>query len=319
MWNDCIIKNIRNPILRQTLKTKTGNDTGTDVMNYTIEELQDRIKTIANLPTLPHIASRLMRIVNSPTTSAETVASLVSQDISLSAKVLRLANSAFYGIPRSINTLNNAVVILGFKIIQTMVLSLTVFDMFVGDEEEGEAVFDRNEFWRHSLRCGVISRLLAHKRRRNFALDPEEAFCAGLLHDVGKVVMEQHLNADFHEALHHARGRGISTFEAEREVLGYTHCDVASWLTGSWALPEEIEQPLIRHHEPHLAKVCPDSVMICHIADILSAAADGDEAQAVAAGLTAKAAALGLSARDLSDVAAEIPAEMERASLFINR
>jgi HD-like signal output (HDOD) protein len=288
-------------------------------MNCTIEELQDRIKTIANLPTLPHIASRLMQIVNSPSTSAETVASLVSQDVSLSAKVLRLANSAFYGIPRSINTLNNAVVILGFKIIQTMVLSLTVFDMFVGDDgEEGGAVFDRDEFWRHSLRCAVISRLLAHKRRRNFALDPEEAFCAGLLHDVGKVVMEQYLNADFHKALHHAKERGIPTFDAEREVLGYTHCDVASWLTGSWALPDEIEQPIVCHHEPQAAQVCPDAVMICHIADALSAAADGEEAHKAADGLTEKAATLGLSARDLSDVIEEIPAEMERASLFIN-
>jgi len=94
---------------------------------------------------------------------------------------------------------------------------------------------------------------------------------------------------------------------------------VASWLTGSWALPDEIEQPIVCHHEPQLAKVSPDSVMICHIADVLSAAADGEEARAAAGGLAEKAATLGLSARDLSDVVEEIPAEMERASLFINR
>ena len=290
-------------------------------MNYSLEELQDRIKTIANLPTLPHIASRLMQIVHSPETSADAVASLVSQDISLSAKVLRLANSAFYGIPKSINTLNNAVVILGFKIIQTMVLSLTVFDMFACEDDDDGAVFDRNEFWNHSLRCATIARLLAHRRRRNFALDPEEAFCAGLLHDVGKVVMEQYLNADFHRALHHARSNGLSNFDAERETLGYTHCDVASWLTGSWSLPDEIEQPLICHHEPEDATICSASVMTCHIADALSKIEDGNEtaAREAVAALERKAKVLDLSARDLAETIAEIPAEMERASLFIKR
>jgi len=291
-------------------------------MNYNLEELQDRIKTIANLPTLPHIASRLMQIVNSPNTSADTVASLVSQDISLSAKVLRLANSAFYGIPKSINTLNNAVVILGFKIIQTMVLSLTVFDMFTrnSDDEAGVA-FDRNDFWRHSLRCAVLGRLLAHRRRRSFALDPEEAFCAGLLHDVGKVVMEQYLNQDFHRALHHARLHGLSSFEAERDMLGYTHCDVASWLTGSWSLPDEIEQPLICHHEPEEATICADSVMICHLADILSKVNEKDEAavQEAATALEQKARMLGLSVRDLMETMGDIQGEMDRASLFIGR
>lgn len=288
-------------------------------MNYTIEELQDRIKIIANLPTLPHIASRLMRIVNSPTTSADTIAALVSQDISLAAKVLRLANSAFYGVPRSINTLNNAVIILGFKVIQTLVLSLTVFDMFTSDDDK-DPVFDRNEFWRHSLKCGVISRLLAYKRKRSLlALDPEEAFCAGLLHDVGKVVMEQYLNHDLHRALRHAMVRNISDFEAERRVLGYTHCDVASWLIGTWSLPDEIEQSMVCHHEPEDATVRADAVMICHIADIMSKVdeTDADARAKLVNKISSKAKAVGLSKNDLEEVLEEIPTEMDKASMFI--
>jgi len=285
-------------------------------MAYDLDELQNRVKTIANLPTLPHIASRLMRIVNAPATSANTVAALVAQDVSLSAKVLRLANSAFYGIPKSVNTLNGAVVILGFKIIETMVLSLTVFDMFSNGGGK-PALFDRRAFWKHSLRCGIISRLLAFRRRKIFALDPEEAFCAGLLHDIGKIVMEQYLNTDFHKALHHARMYGISGFEAEKVVLGYTHCDVASWLTGAWSLPDEILQPLICHHEPEEAGDCADAVMVCHIADIVSKI-DGEALPDETAGeLGPKLKTLGLCARDLADIYTEIPAEMEKASLFI--
>jgi len=285
-------------------------------MAYDLDEFQNRIKTIANLPTLPHIASRLMRIVNAPATSANTVAAVVAQDISLSAKVLRLANSAFYGIPKSINTLNSAVVILGFKIIETMVLSLTVFDMF-SDNGGSAALFDRKAFWRHSLRCGVISRLLAFKRRNIFVLDPEEAFCAGLLHDIGKVVMEQYLNADFHKALHHAGMHDISSFEAEKAVLGYTHCDVASWLTGTWSLPDELVQPLICHHEPDEAGACADAVMFCHIADIVSKIESETLPEEAVSELEPKLKTLGLNARDLTDIYREIPSEMEKASLFI--
>ena len=277
-----------------------------------IEELQDKIKAIANLPTLPHIASKLMKIVNSPSASADIVASLVSQDVSLSAKVLRLANSAFYGIPRSINTLKSAVVVLGFKIIHTMVLSLTVFDMF-GKNSSKNALFDREAFWRHSLKCATIARLLAHTRQKNVSLDPEEAFCAGLLHDVGKVVMEQYLHTDFHKALLYARTHRINGFEAEKLVLGYTHCDVALWLTTSWALPNEILQPLIYHHEPALAQGSSDSVTLCHIADILSHADDEfDESE-----LLPKIEALGITPQDLTEVIQKIPAEMEKASGFI--
>jgi HD-like signal output (HDOD) protein len=290
-------------------------------MNYNIEELRDKIKTIANLPTLPHIAARLMRTVNSSTASADTVANLVSQDISLSAKVLRLANSAFYGIPRSVNTINNAVIILGFKIIQTMVLSLTVFDMFAETDKKSAAPFDRDAFWDHSLRCAVIARLLAHKRKRNYALDPEEAFCAGLLHDIGKVVMEQYLNTDFHKALYYAKANNIPIFEAEKEVLGYTHCDVASWLTGTWSLPEEIEQPLVCHHEPEEATICADAVLVCHIADAMSKLnpENQEETETALKELEPMAKQLGLYTRDLQDVITEIPAEMEKSSMFIKK
>jgi len=277
-----------------------------------IEELQDKIKAIANLPTLPHVASKLTKMINSPSTSADIVAALVAQDVSLSAKVLRLANSAFYGIPKSVNTLKSAVVVLGFKILHTMVLSLTVFDMF-GKGDSKSVIFDREAFWQHSLRCATIARLLARTRLGRIAIDPEEAFCAGLLHDIGKVVMEQYLHTDFHKALLHARVHRISGFEAEKYVLGYTHNDVASWLTTSWSLPDEILQPLVHHHEPALAQSCGDSVMLCHIADILSHAGDDfDERE-----LFPQIKSLGITPKDLTGIIQKIPDEMVKALDFI--
>ena len=232
------------------------------------EELQDRIRHIANLPTLPQVASRLMKIINDPMTSSSDVAFVVGQDLSLSAKILRLANSAFYGIPRSITNINNAVVILGLKVINTMVLSLTVFDMFP-ENKRSKLLFDRKAFWIHSLACGTIAKKLATKVKKFVMFDPEEAFCAGLLHDIGKVVMEQYLHEDFHLALKTSKTDNIPMYEAEEEVLGFDHTDVAEWLTSGWGLPMEIQLPLINHHDPAISVQCQDIVALCHYADWL--------------------------------------------------
>lgn len=231
------------------------------------EELQDKIKHIANLPTLPQVATRLMKIINDPLTSSNDVAFVVGQDLSLSAKILRLANSAFYGIPRSITNINNAVVILGLKVINTMVLSLTVFDMFPGDKKQ--FLFDRKAFWVHSLSCGLTAKLLAGKLKKLVLFDPEEAFCAGLLHDIGKVVMEQYMHDDFHKALLLARENNIPMYDAEKEVLGFAHTDVAEWLTSSWGLPTEIQLSLVNHHTPSQSQQNHDLITLCHLSDWL--------------------------------------------------
>ena len=210
------------------------------------KELHNKIERITNLPTLPEIVTRVMHIINEPTTSAQDVAFAVGQDLALSAKMLRLANSAFYGIPRSITSIHNAVVVLGFKVINTMVLGLTVFDLFPYDKRS--ALFNRTAFWRHCTSCGAISRFLVDQMTMFFPFDAEEAFCAGLLHDIGKVVMEQYLHEDFHKALRHAKSKKIPLYEAEKEILGYAHTDVARWLTTNWELPGNLLSPIIHHH-----------------------------------------------------------------------
>lgn len=231
------------------------------------KHIQDKIEQITNLPTLPGIVTRVMQIVHDPSSSSSDVAFVVGQDLALSAKILRLANSAFYGVPHTITSIHNAVVILGFKVINTIVLSLTVFDMF--PHEKKSSHFNRVAFWRHCTSCGLISRFLSQRLRSFVLFDAEEAFCAGLLHDIGKVAMEQYLHDDFHKALKHAKQKKLPLFEAEKETLGYTHTDVAQWLTASWQLPSQISLPIIRHHDPASVTDHADIVALCHYADYL--------------------------------------------------
>jgi HD-like signal output (HDOD) protein len=179
--------------------------------------------------------------------------------------VLRLANSAFYGIPRTITNINQAIVILGFKVINTMVLSLTVFDMFP-ESDKNASLFDRKAFWLHSLSCGLIAKLIT-QNLKTVRFDPEEAFCAGLLHDIGKVIMEQYMHNDFHKSLKRAKDKQISMVAAEYETFGFSHGEVAQWLTSSWCLPTEIQLPLIYHHNTNDSTQCEDVVQLIHVAD----------------------------------------------------
>ena len=283
------------------------------------EGLKERIEHFANLPTLPQVATRLIKIINNPLTSAGDVAFVVGQDLSLSAKVLRLANSAFYGIPRSITNINNAVVILGLKVINTMVLSLTVFDMFP-ENNRSAALFDRKAFWIHSLSCGLIAKFLATRIRKVVLFDPEEAFCAGLLHDIGKVVMEQYLHDDFHEALDYALQNRIPIFQAESSRLGYSHTEIAEWLTESWGLPAEIRLSLVYHHTPFTSVQCQDIIALCHLADWLcyetGMVIEGDyqPPQLEENCITL----LKLLPEDIDAIKEILPAELEKTSIFFD-
>ena len=279
-------------------------------------ELRRKIEMITHLPTLPEIVIRILRIVNDPDTSAREIARAVSQDPPLSAKILRLANSAFYGMPKSITSIQNAVVLLGTKVIRTIVLSLTVFDMFPGDKHS--SLFNRTAFWRHSTSCAFLCRYLAEAMEGVFPFYAEESFCGGLLHDLGKVVMEQYMHEDFHQALRHAKDKKIPLFDAEMEILGYAHTDVAEWLISSWELPDSIQLPMVFHHTPSQTPQCKNLVALCHFADHLcyrlklSIGVDFAEPTLDAESLKD----LSLSEEQVEKVSAQLAKELDKINLF---
>jgi HD-like signal output (HDOD) protein len=280
------------------------------------KDLQSRVEQITNLPTLPAIVSRLMHIVNDPSSSSGDVASIVGQDLALSAKILRLANSAFYGMPRAVTSIHNAVVILGLKVINTIVLSLTVFDMFPNEKRSSQ--FDRTAFWRHSTSCALICRFLASRMKTFVLFDKEEAFCAGLLHDIGRIVMEQYLHDDFHRALKAAKHKHLPLYIAEVETLGYAHTDVAGWLTAKWDLPPVTRHPMVYHHTPLDTKEHHQMVALCHWADALCyelklTIGDDYTKPPFIEGATKD---LGLTADDIEALKLNLNTELEKVNIF---
>lgn len=224
-------------------------------------EIRRRIEKVGDLPTLPLVVHKIIQISNRPHSSAEEVAQIIEKDQVLAAKVLKLANSPYYGFPKRIGTVSHAVAILGLNVVKRMAICASVFDMMMAA--------GMDQLWRHSLAVAMTSHTLATRAGLSH---PEEVFVAGLLHDLGQVALyakAQELAVQVERTL---LDRDLWRTEAEQEILGLTHAEMAGWLADHWSLPTSLKEPMMHHHQPTLARDAPVQTAIVHVADILAKA-----------------------------------------------
>ncbi len=229
-----------------------------------LDYLERKVKNLAHLSTLPHVAAKVTEMVENPRTSASTLAKIIASDQVLAARILRLANSAYYGFPRKISTINLAIVVLGFNALRDLVLSVAVVDRFL--ENQPESV-DMEQFWRHALIVGMGARVIS--RLSGYPVHGE-CFVTGLVHDIGYLVLVQHFSSLYEDIFEVARKNQCPLREAEKQVLGITHSDIGAWLAEGWNLPEKLVQAVKYHHEPEKAVVHTDLTWIIHWADKVS-------------------------------------------------
>ena len=283
------------------------------------QQVQERVRKLVDkvqgLPTLPSMLNNINRMVLNPATSAKEVAQVISSDPALTSKVLRVVNSSFYGFPNRITTVSHAIVILGFNTIKSIVLSSTIFDVFRRGAKPGD--FDRAEFWKHSIGCGAAAKVLG--RRINYPM-LEELFIAGLLHDVGKIVLDQYVPDKFGEVVNLVRTRDILISEAETEILGVTHADVGAWLFEKWNLSKGLTDTVRCHHNPALAGESQRFAEIIHVADVLVRAlrfGNGGD-QKIPAIQESAWRSLGLQESELDGLLSQTAAEIEKAMIFLD-
>ena len=204
--------------------------------------IRDKILNADDLPTLPAIVGRILELVDNPKTTAGTLSDLINVDPVMATKVLKVSNSAFFGFPRKISTLNLAVVILGFSSLKHLCLSVGVMNMWPQENETG---LDMKAFWAHSIATGVAARLLA--RKVNYKI-PGEAFVVGLIHDIGKLLLNGLVQEDYDTVLRTSQSGEKSMYEIEQEILGVDHSEIGGWLTEKWNLPPELVQSIAEHH-----------------------------------------------------------------------
>lgn len=229
------------------------------------EQVRHITQHIHDLPTLPTTVARLIDIIDRPDTSAQDLSRIISSDQVLAAQILKLANSAYYGFPRKINTITLAIVVLGFETIKNLVLSVSVIDRF--SRYQHAIPFDVYLFWEHAIATGLASRMLA----RDFGYQVVgEAFVAGLLHDIGKYVMSLYFRDQFERVFSRMIDEDIPMFQLEAELLdGAHHGVIGGWLAERWNLPERIVEGIALHHTPADAEEEHKLPWVIHFADYL--------------------------------------------------
>lgn len=209
-------------------------------MTYCAKVLRRQIESIKQLPTLPQVMERVMEVITDPKSSASDLGREIAKDQSLTAKILRMVNSAFYGFYRRIDGVSDAVAILGYNEVRILTLTISVFDSF-GPSRTG---WDRPRFWHHALATAIGTETLA----KGCTTLAKEAYVAGLLHDIGKVAFDKLLGSDWTRILRRAEEEDRALDQLEEEEFGASHATAGGWLAEQWHLPERISQAIAYHH-----------------------------------------------------------------------
>lgn len=217
---------------------------------------------LERIPALPGVVQDLMRSFDDQEIGASEIAEQISHEPGISLRVLKIVNSSFYGLPRQIGSLPEAVMVLGFSTVRSLVIGASVVAHL---PTAPDGAFDPLGIWRHSFKCALIARRLAKRAR----VDPEWAFTAGLFHDAGKLVMYPSLPGLYARVLERCREQNIYAHMAERDLAGMDHGEVGARLMAHWKLPVPIEQAVACHHVPEAADGNRLGELV-HLADILS-------------------------------------------------
>ena len=264
------------------------------------------IESEPKLTSLPDVFVRINEVLEDANSSAREAAEAIGMDTGLSAKLLRLVNSAFYGFPVKVDTLSRAVTIVGSRQLTTLALGISVLGIF---KDLPEGLIDMRSFWKHSVSCGIIASGLADTGGE---AEVERLFVAGLLHDIGRLVLYRALPRHAAHALALARGEGLLLREAERRILGYDHATLAGMLLRRWRFPENLEKAVRHHHgnATHLGRPMPAMV---HAADAIANALGLGSSGEIFAGPLSPAAwtTLGLAPARLAEVVAVADARVE--------
>ncbi|HUI63365.1 MAG TPA: HDOD domain-containing protein [Bacteroidota bacterium] len=225
---------------------------------------RDLLRGYVEISSLPKIHARLEEAINNPRKSMSDIARIIREDAGLSARLLRIVNSVFYSFPSKVETITHAVTIVGTQQLGALALATSVIDLFKGIPREFVTM---DSFWRHSVGCGLAARTLATFRREQ---NVERFFVAGMMHDIGRLVIFTKAPDMSRETILRCTQEKLMLYDAEREVVGYTHAVIGSSLMEMWKLPISLEEVVRCHHNPETAVHYPVEAAIIHLADIIA-------------------------------------------------
>lgn len=281
------------------------------------DHLRQIEKYISTMPALPVTVTKVVEIANNPATSPVDLNKVISLDPVLMARVLKLINSAYYGVSTKVNSLVRAIIMLGINTVKNLALSSAVIDTF-GTKSQFRAL-DPQAFWRHSLGVGVTSKLIAKKRGVDSS-KLEEYFIAGLLHGIGKIPLNNVLSDEYVEAMSLADRQRIPLYAAERRVFGFDHTFVGARIGEAWKLGNAIQDTIkyqIRpsEYEGQYADIVNTTHVAIYFVTVAEIGFSGDRYPERAS--EHALGALGVDETYLDDIEDEVEAEIQKAEVFL--
>ena len=231
-----------------------------DYQAITIDRIVEETSTVYSLPLF---YERLNETINHPRSSIDDISRIITEDQGLTARLLRLANSPMFGCYAKVDSITKAVTIIGTQQLRDLALAASVMGVFKGIPEE---LLNMSSFWRHCIACGIIARSLAVYRRES---NVERLFVAGMLHDVGQVVLAAARPEVVRDLLEEHRETGRLYLELERERLGFDHAELGGALLKKWKIPSSIGEPVAFHHRPSSAEQFRLETALIHFSDII--------------------------------------------------
>lgn len=237
--------------------------------NISVVEL---VKGVDGLVTLPNVFVRINQLVEDPDSTTTDIARAISQDPSFTVRLLRVANSPFYGLSSTIDTVTKAVSVIGTSQIRTLALSMSIASSFAGLPNY---LVSMENFWRHSLYCALVARILAKQAGK---CDPEALFAAGLLHDIGELIIFNRLPEQAKASLLSVLDQPdeYPVYQAEQENIGFDHAEVGGELARQWNLPPLLTECIAYHHNIGGAQRYPRETALVHLANIIALMAELD-------------------------------------------
>lgn len=227
------------------------------------------VNSTIELPTMPEVLVKLNDVIADPTASAESVAQIVSKDPAVATNLLHIVNSAYYGLPVRVSSIHLAVSVLGLNMTKKIALRAAVFSVF-GKRRDRIQQFDPLAFWQHAIFAGVASRMLGASSTTFADSQAEDLYIAGLLHDIGKIILLEKACPRYLAVLRKAAQTQRPESEIELEEFGFTHADLGSVLAIKWFLPEDLAIAIRYHHAPSRDPFQRSLSSLIHVSDHLA-------------------------------------------------
>jgi HD-like signal output (HDOD) protein len=277
--------------------------------------ITEAVNAISHIATLPEITLKIIELVENPRSTAQDLNKLISNDPALVARILKVVNSAFYGLPGQIGSINRAIVLLGLNAVKNIVIAASLAKLFRGGRVS--AHFSAKDLWTHSIGVGVMSKMIVQKLNNTL---PDEAFLAGLIHDMGILVELQAFREPLVEIAERATNEQTRYIDLETQIIGVDHQQLGAGLTSKWKFPRSFQYVTGHHHNPlALAHDCRWLTCIVHVADHVVCQ------QGIGYPLTCKnepmdvavMAELGLSAEVLAELVKALPEALKETEAML--